>query len=1090
MSRYNPNWGPPKRATSNDNAGEGQPTRLTNPIFGLGDSRPNNSSSQHGLTAPVGSGNSRPQGQPGVTPRPQQANPNRTNPQAGGRGRGSQLPYRPRQPQSSPSSRGGQSHGGWKAQGTPNVDISGKQLLANHFAITLGEYKQVYSYELKISRINTEAQEEEIQRSTSDGGGGQKTHTVARQKNKRLVYLLFEQLKLENSLPSPVATDYLKLIITTKQLDENTTKSREFDFCDEYSAGPGPDCDRYRVAFAKPKLISLADLFAYYRRSAQSQTPVAPFSEEALTDATNALNIIFSYLPYQRCFSRDHRTTPSMTTVRGQAFYGIAPHTHSQPRPPLTDTGTVLDASGGLYSIPGFSRSVRGSFGPLGHVDLQIYIKTGCFWQHGSVQDMIHAWNSRNLSQDLDALQDFLRRAPVRLTFEEQGLGRFSTIKGLARIDKPPKADSCKMQLIKHQHSGGTVKDYFSMRHNWQMNRDAYVVKIGKESRKEYMTVPADLLQVPPGRLKPGEIPRFSVRSPNDNYNRIITAGRRTFYSTTPGEGGAAAFRLTIDLKMAKVPVTILARPDLMYKARGHPNQVKCIDGASINAGQWNIQGAAFVKPSSGKKWSCVELSAKSRRLKCTTLGIKHFVDNLTQALPQYGMERFEWWQFNREDMSQQQYSDEDLFPRSKTVSGLHKQYAAVEKLLKELKGKGVHLVVLLLPSHDLELYSAIKRAGDQSVGIATVCHVLRPFTNALWPKSLLRPGNPHSAVNNDFLANLCMKINLKADQTSVNQALRGNPKILSPKTMIIGIDVAHGGGPRKHCPSVAAVVGSVNAEFSQWPASLLANPCSTKDEEDKEANEKVLDLDVAVYERLLDYYDRNHDKNAEGHKDNGVPEQIIVYRDGVSESQFAMCKDYEYSKIGAALNKLFQHKALSVELLPKVTLICAVKRHHTRLFPDPDGPHDPNLVLGRSKNGIENNNPLPGCVVMDRITYGRGNDFFLVGQKAIQGTAIPVHYNVLQNPHNYGIQDIARMTYHLCYLFGRSRTSVGPCTPVYYADLVADRARCYVRQFYNPPRDGNDNNNPLRPFDASELPEFKHCLRLHPDVAKHMFYI
>ncbi|KIW88366.1 uncharacterized protein Z519_10935 [Cladophialophora bantiana CBS 173.52] len=44
MSHYNPNWGPPKRSTTNDNAGERQPIYHANPIFPRDDGRSNDSS--------------------------------------------------------------------------------------------------------------------------------------------------------------------------------------------------------------------------------------------------------------------------------------------------------------------------------------------------------------------------------------------------------------------------------------------------------------------------------------------------------------------------------------------------------------------------------------------------------------------------------------------------------------------------------------------------------------------------------------------------------------------------------------------------------------------------------------------------------------------------------------------------------------------------------------------------------------------------------------------------------------------------------------------------------------------------------------
>jgi eukaryotic translation initiation factor 2C len=57
-----------------------------------------------------------------------------------------------------------------------------------------------------------------------------------------------------------------------------------------------------------------------------------------------------------------------------------------------------------------------------------------------------------------------------------------------------------------------------------------------------------------------------------------------------------------------------------------------------------------------------------------------------------------------------------------------------------------------------------------------------------------------------------------------------------------------------------------------------------------------------------------------------------------------------------------------------------------------------------------KNPNPLPGTLVTTDITYGRGQDFFLISQNAIKGTARPTHYVVLSNENKYRLQDIAQM--------------------------------------------------------------------------------
>lgn len=56
-------------------------------------------------------------------------------------------------------------------------------------------------------------------------------------------------------------------------------------------------------------------------------------------------------------------------------------------------------------------------------------------------------------------------------------------------------------------------------------------------------------------------------------------------------------------------------------------------------------------------------------------------------------------------------------------------------------------------------------------------------------------------------------------------------------------------------------------------------------------------------------------------------PQHIIYYRDGVSESEFQAIKTEEALKMKQLLTKLNQPT--------KITVIVAIKRHHTRFFQD-----------------------------------------------------------------------------------------------------------------------------------------------------------
>ncbi|KAK5279037.1 hypothetical protein LTR40_008354 [Exophiala xenobiotica] len=364
-------------------------------------------------------------------------------------------------------------------------------------------------------------------------------------------------------------------------------------------------------------------------------------------------------------------------------------------------------------------------------------------------------------------------------------------------------------------------------------------------------------------------------------------------------------------------------------------------------------------------------------------------------------------------------------------MTKLDQQYDTIRKRLAQEKAAGSSLVLVLLPSKNIELYSAIKRAADQMVGIATICHV----------KDWNLP-NPSPALH----SNLTMKANLKLSSSALIDS-----------------------------PSIAAVVGSVDVDFAQWPVTFSANYPLPKDEnrkdgKKKQANEQVLDLKELVYKRLKAYYDYKG-----LHR---IPDKLIVYRDGLSEGQFEMCRTKELPKIEAALIQFVQQHgnpgtgSRAAVNPPPILLICAVKRHHTRLYRHQQ---TSTALLINDKNP----NPLPGTLVTTDITYGRGQDFFLISQNAIKGTARPTHYVVLSNENKYRLQDIAQMTHNLCFLFGRATRSVGVCPAAYYADLAADRARCYNRHIYNPAE--------KRQFERSTD---EPSLEIAADLGETMFYI
>lgn len=60
----------------------------------------------------------------------------------------------------------------------------------------------------------------------------------------------------------------------------------------------------------------------------------------------------------------------------------------------------------------------------------------------------------------------------------------------------------------------------------------------------------------------------------------------------------------------------------------------------------------------------------------------------------------------------------------------------------------------------------------------------------------------------------------------------------------------------------------------------------------------------------------------------NTLPENLLIYRDGVSESQYKAVLDEEVSALRTTCKLLYAGRRQ-----PKITLIIVGKRHHTRFF-------------------------------------------------------------------------------------------------------------------------------------------------------------
>ncbi|KAF8933946.1 Eukaryotic translation initiation factor 2C [Haplosporangium bisporale] len=260
---------------------------------------------------------------------------------------------------------------------------------------------------------------------------------------------------------------------------------------------------------------------------------------------------------------------------------------------------------------------------------------------------------------------------------------------------------------------------------------------------------------------------------------------------------------------------------------------------------------------------------------------------------------------------------------------------------------------------------------------------------------------------NKQYCGMLGLKINTKLG--GVNNVLPEGtiPFYTSAPTMVIGADVTHPAPGETSRSSVCAVVGSMDKFAFKYSGRLQL----------QEGRVEIIDrLKYLVHELLVSFNEIN----------KRYPQRILFYRDGVSEGQYAEVMAKEV----AAVKEACRH--INPKYNPPVTFCIVKKRHHARFFPLAPNGADPS------------GNCLAGTVVDKVITHPTEFDFYLQSHGGLQGTSRPTLYHVISDENKFTSDQIQALTYRLCHTYSRCPKSVSIVPAVYYAHLLAYRARHY----------------------------------------------
>ncbi|PYH42933.1 argonaute/piwi family protein [Aspergillus saccharolyticus JOP 1030-1] len=115
-------------------------------------------------------------------------------------------------------------------------------------------------------------------------------------------------------------------------------------------------------------------------------------------------------------------------------------------------------------------------------------------------------------------------------------------------------------------------------------------------------------------------------------------------------------------------------------------------------------------------------------------------------------------------------------------------------------------------------------------------------------------------------------------------------------------------------------------------------------------------------------------------------------------------------------------------------------------------------------------------------------------------GTARPAHYYIVwdeifsvqkpQPPFENAADLLEDLTHSMCYLFGRATRAVSICPPAYYADLVCERVRCYLKEVFDASAESSISGSMLEGGGGTGRMIETSDVRVHQNVRNTMYYI
>lgn len=451
---------------------------------------------------------------------------------------------------------------------------------------------------------------------------------------------------------------------------------------------------------------------------------------------------------------------------------------------------------------------------------------------------------------------------------------------------------------------------------------------------------------------------KVSAMKPNDRAETIRNWRRELAYES---QEKVAEWGLQVNNRMVELEARILDPPKVTYRDK---RPVHVMDGG------WKLRGVQFTRGALRplNNWAVVSFDRY-----CDTADMQRWVTYLCGHLSRLGVDV--------------KNTRPPIIPPSDP-----RQHGNLLRSMQEAAMKAFmvsqetpQLILIILPGRDAWLYEAIKKISftELKAPVPTQCMQASKTKNNRGVEA--------------YTDNLAMKIVAKLGGLSHRIPAESLPGLEEGKTMILGADLGHPPfAPGSTVPTVACSIATYNAECDAYSAQIRLQI----------GRSEIIDDLSTMVEAHLNIFAKNNDGQ--------YPERILVFRDGISEGQYAAALQYEHDAIVSACRRI------EGTYRPRILVCVCAKRHNTRFF-------------AKERMNTDRTGNLPSGLCVDRsVTHPYAFDFFLQSHAGLVGTARPTHYICLLDELAMTPDNLQKLVHGLCFSFARCTRSVS-VVPVCY---------------------------------------------------------